>query len=230
MSSTLKPLPLEAVEIIWDWLTKRYGAVFLDMWSWSDDAGLQEIKQAWSEELAGFTEQELRTGLIGCKRYCEMPPTLPKFMRLCRPPVEYESMFYEAVKCMARRGTGLEKWPSKAVYWAAVKIGAFDLKNGSWATLQKRWVSALDEMLASADLPEIPEREDYLLPPAQRMIIRECGLKAYVESLQEAGSSKAWAEGVFKRHAAGEALKESELSVAEQLLGRNRPAVEARAA
>lgn len=229
MSLMPEPLPMKVVERIFDWMIKRYGALFIDMMSWSEETDYKDVKQAWAEDLAGFTQEELMRGLANCKRYCEMPPTLPKFMRLCRPPVEYEPMFYEAVRCMARRGTGLEKWPSKAVYWAAVKIGAFDLKNGSWATLQKRWVSALDEMLGNPELPEIPDRTDYLLPPVQRTIIRECGLKAYVESLQEAGSSKAWAEGVFQRYASGESLKESELCVAEELLGRARPTVEARA-
>ena len=221
MSSTLRPIPLAAVEYIFDWMTRRYGSVFLDMWAANDH---QEVKVAWSEDLAGYTKEELQTGLKAC-RMRSYPPTLPLFMQLCRPPIDYESAFCEAAKQMALRATGLAEWPSPAIYWAAVKIGAFDMRNGTWATMKKRWTAVLDEMLMTPNLPPVPDRVPALPEPA-RTIIKESGLKAYVESLQTDRSGRTWAQVIFSRYASGEEIAESVLLSAEAILDAPRPKVE----
>lgn len=221
MSSTLPPIPLKAVEFLFDWMTRRYGALFLDMWSGLD---FDDVKQAWREDLAGFNKEELQVGLAACRQR-DFPPTLPQFMRLCRPQVDHESAFHEASHQMALRSSGLDKWSSPAVYWAAVKIGAFDLRNGTWSTMKKRWSTVLDEMLADPNLPAVPSREQALLPAPVRTLVREGGLSEILNSNKSESEAygKSWAVKIFRKVEAGEPVQASVIRMAEEALGRSRP-------
>jgi len=43
--------------------------------------------ETWLAGLIDMTEEELRTGLLGCLEWPgDWPPTLPQFRKLCRPP------------------------------------------------------------------------------------------------------------------------------------------------
>lgn len=205
------------VERIFERLATMYGSVFLDMWS-SMDPDL--VKQCWADELSGYTADEIAAGLAACKGK-SYPPTLPQFLMLCRRPVDPEAAFYEAARQMARRGTGADEWPSPAIYWAAVKIGAFDMRNATWATIKRRWTDVLDEMLADSNLPQVPERVP-LLPEPGRTLMRGGGVRAFVDHLQR-GDREGWARKTFRRWEAGENVPEHLIKAAEHELGCNRP-------
>jgi len=159
-------LPSSWIERIFQRLTAFYGSRFADMWRGCD---LEAVKSIWAQELAGFTKDELATGIAAC-RGLEWPPTLPTFMKLCRPPLDYERAFNEAVEQMRRRETGEDRWSMPAIYWAAVKIGT-DLRALPYASLKGRWQAALDEAIdgiRSGKLPaEIPQRHNALPAPSQ---------------------------------------------------------------
>lgn len=88
---TALPLPW-ATKLI-ECLHLLYGTRFSQAWEGIDKA---QLAQAWAEELAGFTGEELATGLAACKSK-PWPPTLPEFIVLCRPWLEPEAAFRAAV-------------------------------------------------------------------------------------------------------------------------------------
>jgi hypothetical protein len=209
---------LKLAENIFARLTKMYGSVFVDMWSYGDPA---EIKQCWADELVGYTAKEVMTGITACKGK-HYPPTLPAFLMLCRRPVDPEAAFYEASRQMALREAGLDRWENPALYWAAAKIGAFDMRNGTWGTIKRRWTDVLDDMLMNKDLPPVPERMAQLPAPGRTMV-KDVSLRDVLKASEGEDSSKAWAHRVFERYASGELITEYAVLAAEHALGQCRP-------
>lgn len=141
-----------------------YGARFADMWR---DADPVELKRIWAEELAGFTPEEIARGIDGC-RTRDWPPTLPEFLRLCRPALDYEAAFCEAAEQMYRRQQGEDRWSDAAIYWAATWMGR-DVMALSYDAARARWRALLDRALQAirgGDLPnEVPPRMTALPAP-----------------------------------------------------------------
>lgn len=125
-------------------LGAMYGKKFLDMWGGQDLAG---VKSVWMEDLAEFNPSEIAAGVHACKSR-EWPPTLPEFIRLCRPSIDYERAFYDAIEQMHRRNQGGDVWPSAAIYWAAVSLGR-DLVERSYHDLRGQWQKAVDDAVVA---------------------------------------------------------------------------------
>lgn len=143
-----------------------YGARFADMWRGCDLAG---IKQVWAAELGDYSREEIARGVASC-RTRDWPPTLPEFLKLCRPAIDYERAYHEAVEQMRKREDGADTWSTPAVFWAACKLGG-DLRAHPYHAIKGRWAAALDaasQDLAAGKLPaEIPERRVALPAPGQ---------------------------------------------------------------
>ncbi|MBK9497342.1 MAG: hypothetical protein IPO08_23040 [Xanthomonadales bacterium] len=101
------------------------------------------------------------------------PPTLPEFLMLCRPPIDAETAFREACQQMVRRETGGDRWSHPAIFWAAATIGSFDLRNGSWSGLGKRWSSIFSAELAKGAWADIPPRLEALPAPGKTSVSPE---------------------------------------------------------
>lgn len=141
-----------------------YGARLADMWRGSDIA---RVKQTWREALSGFRVGEVKAGLLAC-RARPWPPTLPEFLLLCRPPADVEGMFVVAQEQLSRRAFGEDVWPCKAVYWAAVDYGFFQLRTHAWQMAKPRWTRLLiEKMQAEEDLPDIPAPRPALPSPGR---------------------------------------------------------------
>lgn len=171
-SSTAKSstgVPLSWIEKLFERLSAYYGARFADMWRGCD---LEGVKQVWAAELGDCTRDEIARGVAAC-RTRDWPPTLPEFLKLCRPAIDYERAFIEAVEQMRRRERGEDAWSTPAVFWAAVKLGG-DLRANPYPAIRCRWQSALDDAIAgirSGALPgEIPPRREALPPPGQTSV------------------------------------------------------------
>lgn len=184
-----------------------YGARLADAWKGSDVAA---VKRVWAEELAAYTADEVRKGLDAC-RARDWPPTLPEFLKACRPPLDYEAAFLEAVEQMRLRDEGKDKWTRGAAYWAAVRLGR-DLQTLPYVALKGRWHTALDAaaaQVASGELPaQVPVRTVSLPAPggtsASKERVRE-HLAALVASLKATKPDPlAWARKILARQAAGE--------------------------
>jgi hypothetical protein len=143
-----------------------YGARFADAWNGVDPA---VMRRCWTEELAGYSAEEIAAGLCAMKSR-DWPPTLPEFLKLCRPALDHERAFIEAIEQMRKRETGGDTWSTPAVFWAAVKLGC-DLRAHPYAAIKGRWAAALDEAtenIRTGKLPnEIPPRRDALPAPGQ---------------------------------------------------------------
>lgn len=155
-------LPESWVERLFLRFSSMYGSKFADLWRGCD---LASVKGLWAEELAGFSADEIKCGIDCCKTR-DWPPTLPEFLKLCRPPVDFERAFIEAVKQISLRDSGRDEWSHPAIYWAAVEIGAFDLRNSSWSGIGKRWTAALSAQLAKGSWHPVPQRAAALPAPA----------------------------------------------------------------
>ncbi|MFU1907703.1 hypothetical protein [Bordetella avium] len=147
-----------------------YGTKFGQQWQ-----GLtaRELKDSWDQKLSGLTEREVRTGLTACLTR-DWPPSLPEFLRLCRPWMNPEVAYHEAVVGMASRRRGdMGTWSHPAIYWAAVHVGPHDLLNSSYSVMKTRWERAFGDELAKGQWHGIPEVLEVLPAPGQTQATRE---------------------------------------------------------
>ncbi len=73
----------------------------------------------------------------------------------------------EAIEQMARRESGRDQWSHPAIFWASVKVGAFDLSRMTARELEPRWRKEFGEQMALWQWPEIPVRREALPAPGQ---------------------------------------------------------------
>jgi hypothetical protein len=156
-------LPEPWIERLFARFEAMYGARFADAWK---GCSIAHVKAVWAEDLGGFSRDELAAGIAGC-RSRDWPPTLPEFMKLCRPPIDHQAALLEAIEQMARRESGRDRWSHPAIYWAAVKIGAYDLGRKTLRDLDAEWRKAFGDQMALGQWPEIPERLPALPAPGQ---------------------------------------------------------------
>jgi hypothetical protein len=122
------------------------------------DGYLKDCKQAWGEELheRGITLMEVKAGLDSCiKKHKDWPPNFPQFLECCKPEIDYEAAFLEAVEQMRLREKGLDKWSHCAVYCAAVRFGC-DINNFPYLSIKTRWKVAVDDSKAKIEAGELP--------------------------------------------------------------------------
>lgn len=147
-----------------------YGAKFGQQWQ-----GLtpRELKDSWDMKLSGLSESEVRAGLVACLSR-DWPPTMPEFLRLCRPWMAPEVAYHEAVHGMSCRRRGeLGQWSHPAIYWAAVATGTHDLLNGTYSTVKSRWERAFSDQIAKGQWAAVPEVRDALPAPGQTMATKQ---------------------------------------------------------
>ncbi len=141
------------IEALFGKFAALYGTRFAQMWRGTN---LAEVKTEWAEALSGYKMGEVKAGLLACREK-PWPPTLGEFLALCRPTPDVEKAFVEAQEQVSRREFGEDRWTSKAVYWAAVEFGFYDLRSMSWASAKNRWSRILVEKLSKEDeLPPVP--------------------------------------------------------------------------
>ena len=169
------------VDRLFERLGAMYGKHFADHWA---GQSLETVKRVWREELADLSQDEVARGVSAC-RSRPWPPTLPEFLRLCRPALDYEAAFYEAVKQLPRRADGTDSWSTSAVYWAAQAIGSHDLLSRGYDALKGRWRAALDdaaEKVRRGELPDaVPERAEALPEPGRTSVPPEVARERVAE-------------------------------------------------
>lgn len=204
-------------------MSSYYGARFADAWRGIDPVAM---KRCWAEELAGYSADEIAAGVRAMKSR-DWPPTLPEFLKLCRPPTDPRAEWAEAVEQMRvrLRGQGEDRWSRPQVYWAAVSIGAYDLNALSWDQIRGRWEKAL----ASAKDDPIPEYRAQLPAPGRETITREEAANRIVDIRSRLGNAvalpgttpagTAWAVALMKREAGGEVLEAASRAAWREVLG-----------
>lgn len=208
-TSTFKPVPLEWVEKLFEAMTACYGVRFLDMWRGVD---MDSVKAKWATELGKLTFDELRRGHAALMQR-DTPPSLPQFVKLCRAPIDPETAFYEAVEGMQARERGeMGKWSSPAIYWAAQRVGAYEMRTQSFAQIGGRFKTALEAILEGDPCPPIPEPLKSLPMPGKTALSRESAERMLAEIkasgvfrvAEDKRDPLAWAKKILKRVADGD--------------------------
>ncbi|WP_338618167.1 hypothetical protein [Pigmentiphaga sp. CHJ604] len=201
------PQALAAAAEIVDYMRCEYGGKFVQLWG---DISNAKLLEHLALRLAGYTAGEVRRGIQACATR-PFPPTIPEFLVLCRPPVEPEAAFHEAVTGMQARKHGeLGYWSHPAIYWAAVRIGMHDLLANGYPALKGRWENALRDILGKGRWPEIPMPAVALPAPGAavtsdeeaRRRIAQLGASGVLRSLPNERDIS-WAQRILDREAAG---------------------------
>jgi len=188
LSAWLEPHPkLDGVALI-DHLFNRLDGLYPHRWrsAFASDDAIANWRNAWADGFAdeGVTLAEIKAGMKACRRRFAWPPSFAEFLSACRPPVDFESAFCEAVEQMRRRESDCDEWSSPAIYWAAVQIGSFDLRNATWPVIKPRWTAVLQAQLDKREWPEIPPRLAALPAPGQSSITQEEAVRR-IAAMQE---------------------------------------------
>ncbi len=174
-------LPDAWAERLFQRMEDRYGAL------WADRYGAfprDRVKRSWAEDLCDMTREELARGVAAC-RDSKFPPTLAEFRAMCRPPLDYESAFLEAVEQMRLREQRQDRWSSALLYWAAVKVGR-DLTQHPYSALKGRWQAAVNAARAEMDsgkLPLVVPERLVALPGASGVTISKDKAKAHIDAM-----------------------------------------------
>jgi len=198
------PLPQTWATRLVHRLVMTYGTRF---WQAYEGIGEVELAQHWARELAGFTGAEIAAGLAACKTR-PWPPTLPEFMALCRPWMDAQVAFQQAVAGMSAMRKGeIGNWPHPAVYWAAVRVGTHDVLACGWQTMRNRWEAALAEVLAQGAWHPIPAPAAQLPAPGATSLGRDEAQRLMAQVRQVTGQTalpgshvtdhKAWARKIL---------------------------------
>lgn len=173
-------LPDAWIEKLFNLMEDRYGSL------WADRYGAfprDRVKRTWGSDLADMSRDELARGAEACRdrRY---PPTLPEFRALCRKEMDFESAFCEAIEQLRQREHGNDKWSHPAIYWAAVSIGSFDMRNATWGGIKARWTATLQAELEKREWPDVPLPMVALPAPGKTSVSPE-EAKRRIEAMKE---------------------------------------------
>jgi len=183
----MQPLPSNWVDKIFKRFHGRFGKRFFSEFSTGrftaemQDEGIMNAKQVWAEELAGFTPEEIKRGLSAQYEYL---PDCDKFKLACRPTIDLEQAFCEAVQQMQKRKDNKDSWTNPVIYWSAVDLGN-DLNNYPYQSIKARWKSAFDkakEKISKGDLPNsVPQRLVAIPAPGKSTVSKEEAEKRFAE-------------------------------------------------
>lgn len=68
-----------------DLIFSRFAAFYGHVWrsQFKDERFLEFAKGEWHEGLSQFTDEILYQSIVSCRKFCEMPPTLPQLINFC---------------------------------------------------------------------------------------------------------------------------------------------------
>lgn len=205
-SKWLMPHPkLEGVSLM-DHLFNRLNGTYPNKWraNFRDERAIVDWRQAWAEAFddEGVTPQDVALGIKNCRRMYEWPPSLPEFLKACRPHLEPNVAFFEAVRGMQARIAGKTgDWSHPAIFYAALAVGQYEMMNQSYQQLKARWEKAFGEQLALGQWPEIPPVVGALPAPARteegKAQIRKVSSMAS-DALSNGKDHKQWAKRILE--------------------------------
>lgn len=184
--STSRPVPLSWVESLFARMEGMYGSKFLDMWRGADIA---VVKALWSEEMGKLSAEELKRGYSALMSR-DWPPSLPEYVKMCRPGIDPLVAYYEAVQgCQERARCEVGTWSHPAIFWAAATM-THDLLNQTYSQVKPRWERAFSEQMERGEWAEIPKPMIALPAPGKAELSKNEAAKM----LSQIGAS-----GILKR-------------------------------
>ena len=203
-STSTRAAPISWVEKLFERMQALYGNKFIDMWR---DTNIDLVKDMWAEEMGKLNADELRRGFTALMAR-DWPPTLPEYLRMCRPPIDASVAFYEALNGIQARELGeMGKWSHPAIFWATTRISPFDMKNQSYPQLKTRWEQALAEEMEKGQWPDIPVPRIGLPAPGKselskekaEQMIHELKAEGVVKTATQANDPLRWAKRILER-------------------------------
>lgn len=141
------------VDTILTHMRRLYGERFNSQWKTQSP---EEMRQTWGYYVQLYSQEELKRGLMALMHH-PFPPTMPEFFMLCRPRMDAEKAFVEAVNGLQARQSGrMGNWSHPAVFWAASTM-AFDLLNRPYALIKEQWKLAYETALSRGNWAPVPE-------------------------------------------------------------------------
>lgn len=213
-----------------DHLFNRLMGAYPRRWaeSFPSDHAIQVWREAWAEafDAEGISFDEVKAGLDAVTRKHDWPPSLPEFLKCCRAAVDYGMALYEAREQMANRRSGTDKWSNPAFFWAAARIGDFDMLNKSHAELLPRFTAALNEVMKAGSIRPVPPRAPECLPAPGKTVAqpdRVAEEMGKIRALEPAVGNKAWAKAILERAGRGEKIAYMTLKMAKAAINGNQP-------
>jgi hypothetical protein len=197
---------LEGISLM-DHLFGRMNGMYPNKWraNFRDEQAIEDWKTAWAEAFDedGITPHDVAAGIKNCRRMYDWPPSLPEFMKACRPSLNPEIAFHEAIKGLtARRKGEMGEWSHPAIFYAAIEVGQYDMLNSAYSTMRARWEKALDEQMAKGQWDEI-SAPALALPEPRKTELSDVEAAKAMESmgaggvLKEKKDHKAWAKKIL---------------------------------
>lgn len=219
LSTSTEPISDKWIDALFAKMSLYYGNKFADMWR---DSSMQAIKGLWAQELRKLSREDFTRGANALMTQ-EWPPTLPQFIKLCKPSVDAVAAYYEAVNgVVAREHGNVGEWSHPAIFWASVKIGAFDLKHQTYSNIKGRWEAALSEEMTKGAWSDIPEPMIALPAPApasKEVAERYIAETQVIKNQDSQVDHKRWAKKIMERHKAGDkTLTHIQISFAKEAL------------
>ncbi len=200
-------LPKKLIEWLFEKMLLKWGKQFADKWAVAD---AEKLKKEWAKELFGLSEIEFRRGVAKLNSL-ERPPSQPEFLKACRPEVNPLTAYYEAVEgCRSREQGEVGTWSHPAIFWASVRVSAYELKTQTYSQIRQRWEAALAAELAKSHWDEIPAPMVALPAPGKDKLSREEAtkmmetLKAKTVVNTNRGDGKDWARKILNRKKDGD--------------------------
>lgn len=197
---------LEGVSLM-DHLFNRLNGTYPNKWraNFRDEQAIEDWRQAWAEafEDEGITPNDVALGIKNCRRMFDWPPSLPEFLKACRPHLEASTAFFEATRGLQARSRGEHgAWSHPAIFFAALAVGQYEMRNESYPQLRVRWEKAFGEQLALGQWPEIPPVLEALPAPARteegKAQIRKVSSMASGALANSGTDHKRWAKRILK--------------------------------
>lgn len=146
---------------IWRRMSEIYGH------KWVSQHGTQP-SDTWTVALADVTVEQIAHAFRALLRELpEWPPSLPDFVRLCRPSPESLGLpsareaFQEAAKNMHPACAASASWSHPAVYHAAREVGSSRFRTASaesvWKEFEHAYAVTVRAVIEGQELPEIPK-------------------------------------------------------------------------
>lgn len=161
----------DLMQLLWDNLDAKYPGQWRSCFK-SGPVAIRTWKEVWAEsfEREKLAPQHIKAGLVNVTKVCpDFPPNEAQFIRACRlaAVLDPEAAFVEAVAQIGLREEGRDEWSHPAIYWAAAKIGSFDIRNASWTTIKSRWTAMLKSELEKSEIEPVPPFRTRLSPPGK---------------------------------------------------------------
>lgn len=162
-----------------DHLFNKLDGAYPNRWraSFPNEQAIANWRDTWSEafEEECVSTQMISDGLRVCRKTYDWPPSLPQFLKACKPALDVDTALYEAIDQMRVRQHGKDQWTDPAIFWAAARVGEYDLISQTFTALKPRFEAALNKVLEGGGIQPVPARVPALHGPSAAESTREYG-------------------------------------------------------